>query len=318
MKSFGFRALLLSFIVSVNSLDAQEYNNPKLLILPFDSDGIDLVYVQTAESMLNSEIRKISDIKILSDNRTIGIADSTSCYSTECALKTGKKAGATEVAGCKLAALGEKVIVQYFLLDVQKEKPLMMDQMTAANLEDLGPVMKKLASNIVSVKSPGIHDTVGNIVKEETQQPFKRYSRKNIGVSFGYLFPTTGYDSNDKIFAINLHLGYELEKVAAGMLLGIRDGFAMSIYGDYLFTKTNVSPYAGGGFGYHWINHSTKEINTPYTYTVTKKADGFELTLNTGLRILRTYRFQILVNFEYIMTFNDYKDKAVVFTIGIL
>jgi hypothetical protein len=314
VKSFGFRALLLSFIVLVNSLDAQEFNNSRLLILPFDTTGIDPVSVQTAESILGSEIKKISKIDIIPENKTINIPDSTSCYSRDCALKVGKEVGATEVFACKLAPLGKKVIVQYFLLDVDSGKTLLMDQITAINLKALEFVMKKIATNIASVKRT---DT-NTMALQKTQEPLRKFSRKNIGVSFGYLFPTVGYDGDDKIFAINLHLEYELEKVAAGMLLGIRDGFAMGIYGDYLFSKKNVSPYAGGGFGYHWINHSTKKINTPYTYTVTKKADGFELTLNTGLRILRTYNFQILVNLEYIMTFTDYKDRAIVFTIGIL
>ncbi len=105
------------------------------------------------------------------------------------------------------------------------------------------------------------------------------------------------------------------------MLFGIRDGFAMNVYGDYLFSKTDICPYLGGAFGFHWITHSqnnyvavTQPGQAEYS---SKDSDGFELTFNTGLRVLHTYNFQILLNLEYIMTFNDYNDKAIVFTIGI-
>jgi hypothetical protein len=174
--------------------------------------------------------------------------------------------------------------------------------------------------NIAEDKIAKDNVQVGNIVQDETKESLRRSSRKNIGLSFGYLFPQDGYDNDDRSFTINLHLDYELQEMAAGMLLGIRDGFAMNVYGEYLFTQTDICPYAGGAFGFHWVTHSMVSSYNPYTnsYSEKKKGDGFELTLNTGLRVLHTYNFQILLNLEYIMTFNDYNDKAIVFTIGIL
>jgi hypothetical protein len=183
--------------------------------------------------------------------------------------------------------------------------------------------MKRIASNIVEMKTTEENAQVGNIVKEETEEPLRRSSRKNIGLSFGYLFPQNGYDNNDdKSFTINLHLDYELEELAVGLLLGARNGFAMNVYGEYLFSSTDICPYAGGAFGFHWVSHEQHQI-TPYdpgspVNTINKKSDGFELTFNTGFRLLHTYNFQVLLNLEYIMTFNDYDDQAIVFTIGIL
>ena len=49
-----------------------------------------------------------------------------------------------------------------------------------------------------------------------------------------------------------------------------------------------------------------------------RRGDGFELTLNGGLKLFRTYNFQILINFAYLATFNDYDDRATVFTIGLV
>ncbi len=323
MVNSGIKALLISLFILTGLLTAQEQTRKNLLILPFDANGIDPVYVQTAQSILRVEILKYEKIDLISPAKTLESLDGNDCFTTECAVEIGKRAGADQVAGCRLAALGEKIIVQYFLMVISSGKPLLMDQISAVSLEDLEPVMKRVASNIIEMKASESNVQVGNIVKEETTEPLRRSSRKNIGLSFGYLFPQNGYENDDKSFTINLHLDYEMEQMAVGMLLGVRDGFAMNIYGDYLFSRTDICPYVGGAFGFHWVTHPS------YGYTVTpqgsvsvdnsnKASDGFELTLNTGLRILHTYNFQILLNLEYIMTFNDYDDRALVFTIGIL
>ncbi len=319
MVTFRIKALLISLIFLTITLSAQD-KNTTLLILPFDSNGIDPVYVETAQSILRVEIGKIGKFDIISENKTGEVLNGTDCFSTECAIEIGKEAGALQVAGCKLAALGDKIIVQYFLVNTESGKTILIDQMTALTAEDLDPVMKRVASNIAEDKPAKDNVQVGNIVQEETKESLRRSSRKNIGLSFGYLFPQDGYDNDDRSFTINLHLDYELQEMAAGMLLGIRDGFAMNVYGEYLFTQTDICPYAGGAFGFHWVTHSMVSSYNPYTnsYSEKKKGDGFELTLNTGLRVFHTYNFQIMLNLEYIMTFNDYNDKAIVFTIGIL
>lgn len=320
MKTSYISAILFCLLFSILSVNAQiTPDSSDLLILPFDANGIDPVYVSTAESILNVELTK-SGRSIVPRDRTHEILDSSECYTAECALMIGKKAGVSEVTGCRLAALGEKIIVQYFLVEISSGKTLIMDQLAAENLEDLEPVMKRIASNIIEKRSSDKNAMVGNIVKQETNEPLRRSSRKNIGVSFGYLFPQYGYNNDDRSFTINLHLDYELEDFATGLLAGARDGFAMNIYGEYLFSRTDFCPFAGASFGFHWVSHSSVETYdyVTHTYSDKKKGDGFELGLKTGMRVLHTYNFQILFNLEYILTFNDFNDKAIVFTIGIL
>ena len=323
MTHSAIKALLISLFILTGILSAQEQNRKNLLILPFDANGIDPVYVQTAQSILRVEISKYGKIEVISEAKTEESLNGSDCFTTDCAVGVGQRAGADQVAGCRLAALGEKIIVQYFLMDVSSGKPLLMDQISAVSLEDLEPVMKRVASNIVEVKTSESNVQVGNIVQEETVEPLRRSSRKNIGLSFGYGFPQEGYDNDKKSFSLNLHLDYEMEDLAVGMLFGVRDGFAMNVYGDYLFSKTDICPYLGGAFGFHWVSHNRDNFTvvTEPGFTVnnsSKDTDGFELTFNTGLRVLHTYNFQILLNLEYIITFNDYNDKAIVFTIGIL
>ena len=197
-----------------------------------------------------------------------------------------------------------------------------MDQITATSIEELETVMKRIAKSVIEIKPANKNVEVGTILESESEESLRRNSNKNVGLSFGYLYPQNGYDDDDRSFVANLHLDYELEEYAVGMLLAIRKGFAINIYGDYLFTKTDFCPFIGGAFGFHWISHNNFRnsyyINNVNVSEKEKRSDGFEITANAGMRILHTYNFQILVNLEFIYTINDYDDTAIVFTIGIL
>jgi len=49
-----------------------------------------------------------------------------------------------------------------------------------------------------------------------------------------------------------------------------------------------------------------------------KRGDGLELIASTGIKAFRTYNFQVLLNLDYSYTFNDFDDRSLVFTIGLL
>lgn len=285
----------------------------KLAILPFSSSGLDQLSVQTAESMLRLEITKISTMSLFTEKQIKNAIGEESCDDIQCAVDAGKYLNTDQVFFCKMNPLGEKIIVQYYLIDIPSGKNLLVEQTTALSMEDLENVMKRVAKSIVNVKPFAESVEVGNVTETESIESLRRASRYNFGLTFGYLFPQSGYDDDkDKSFIFNLHFDYELPDYAVGLMLGIRHGFAMNVYGEYLITKTDVCPYIGGAFGFHWVAHED------FLFNEEKTGDGFELTLNGGLRLFHTYNFQVVLNFEYIMTFNDYNDKAFVFTIGIL
>ncbi|MCX6152065.1 MAG: hypothetical protein NTX22_16180 [Ignavibacteriales bacterium] len=302
--------LLLFNFLGLIVINGQEVQQEKIALLPFDSNGIDTISVQTAESILRLEINKLNKLGIISDKRIREVLSSTKCIDSECALKVGKELGASQVFGCKLATLGEKIIIQYFLMNVSTGKQILIDQITASKVEDLEVVMKRIAKSVVDIEPITKGAEVGNIMANESDKSVRRSSKKNFGVSFGYLYPQNGYESSDRVFVLDGRFDYEIEDYAVGMLIGIRKGFAMNIYSSYLFSRKDICPYIGGGFGFHWVSHSDGFIK--------KKADGFELTANTGIRILHTYSVQIVFNLELILTLNDYNDKAIVFTLGIL
>lgn len=318
MKPIAILIFLALFFINV---PAQNPESDKIVVLPIISNGIDLASVKTAESILRMELSKQSTLTVITQKRTLEAVGNESCSDEECAKDIGQKLDAKQALLCKLNPLGEKIIVQYILVETSTGKNLLSEQTTALNVEDLEPVMKRVAISVAKVLPFNANPEVGTIVGQESIESLRRASRYNFGVGFGYLYPDQGYDSDKKSFTINGYFDYEIQDYAVGLMLGARKGFAINLYGNYLFSRTDVCPYLGGSLGFHWVSSHQSSSNyytTYYPNPVNKAEDGIELGLKTGVRIFHTYNFQLFIQGEYIMTFNDYNDKAFVFTIGIL
>lgn len=309
MKSLFLSMAFLVFFTS--SIIAQETSTQKLVIVPLNSIGIEPAYVQTSESILRMEINRISTLDIISERRTREVMEDDYCDDTECAMEIGNALNADQVMLCNLNALGEKIIVQYALIELPSERRLVTDQTTALNVEDLEAVMKRVAVSVVTKQSFNKNVEVGSVVGKESVESLRRAARYNFGLGFGYLFPIHGYDNDKKSFTINAYFDYEVPDYAVGLMIGARNGFAINLYGNYLFTKTDVCPYLGASLGFHWVAHEDFFFDD-------KEGDGIGLGLIGGIKLFHTYTFQLFIQGEYIMTFNDYNDKAFVFTIGIL
>lgn len=316
------KRLILLFILflSVIRIEAQETpTKTNLVVLPIISKGLNQTDVYTSESILRMELGKQSNLNLISERKTLDVLNNSICDDEECAKQIGNKLRADQVLICKLNPLGEKIIVQYILVETSSGKNLLSELTTALNVEDLEPVMKRVAISVARLTPFDNNKEVGNIVGKESIESLRQAARFNFGVGFGYLYPQKGYNSDDKSFTLNAYFDYEIENYAVGLMMGGREGFAINLYGNYLLTKTDLCPYVGGALGFHWVTaHSTFITDTYSNNSSSKDEDGIELGLEAGLRIFHTYNFQLFIKGEYIMTFNDYNDRAFLFTIGIL
>ncbi len=308
---------LISFLLVLSifaSAYAQETISKKIVLLPLISSGIEYNSVKTAESILRMELSNEDNLTVVSEKKTLAALDNDDCEDEDCAKLIGEQLSADEVLICKLNPLGEKLIVQYQLVETSTGKNILSEQATAMDVEDLDAVMKRVAISVANKTPFNTNQEVGNIVKKESIESLRQKARYNFGVGFGYLFPSDGYDEdNKKSFTINAYFDYEIDDVAAGLMIGARKGFAINLYGNYLFSRTNVCPYLGGSLGFHWVAHENWLFGNE-----NKDGDGIELGLKSGVRLFHTYNFQFFIEVEYILTFNDFNDKAIVFTIGIL
>ncbi len=304
---------VIAFIAYI-SIPAQDVEKKTTVLLPVISNGIDLASVQTAESILRMELSNEKSISLISEKKTLSATGNENCSDEDCAKIIGEKLSAEQVLICKLNPLGEKLIVQYNLVQTSTGNNILSERATATSLEDLDAVMKRVAISVANRSPFNSNQEVGNIVKQETVVPLSQAARYNFGVGFGYLFPSDGYDNDKKkSFTINAYFDYEVKEYAVGLSLGAKKGFAINLYGNYLFSKTDVCPYLGTSLGFHWVAHED------WLYGEDEKdGDGIELGLAGGIRLFHTYNFQLFIQGEYIMTFNDYNDRAFVFTIGLL
>lgn len=311
MKKMIVQAAVLTILFFISCVNAQVTTPEKLVVIPFNTIGIDPGYVQTAESILRMEIKRISKLDIISERRTRDVLEDDYCDDTECAIEIGSILNADQVLLCNLNALGDKIIVQYTLLQIPSGKRLVADQTTALNVEDLEPVMKRVATSLITKKSFDENVEVGTVVANESVESLRRAARYNFGLGFGYLFPSHGYDDDNRSFTINAYFDYEVPEFAVGLMVGARNGFALNLYGNYLLSRTDVCPYIGTSLGFHWVAHDNFFFDD-------QEGDGIGLGLIGGVKLFHTYSFQLFIQGEYIMTFNDFNDKAFVFTIGIL
>ncbi|MEJ2537444.1 MAG: hypothetical protein P8048_10420 [Calditrichia bacterium] len=309
---FVLFSLLLVF-ASISYGQQPENAIQSLAILPFSAIGLCCVTIQTLESLLRQELAQSNHFTLIPEEQTYQATGEKACSEIACAVETGKKLSAQKVVMGNLSHLGSKIIFHYMLIDIASGQSVLSYNVSSRQVEDMDVVMKRVAASIVTGHAINQTAKVDNIMEAETITPRRRAARKYWGINFGYLYPTEGYDDVDKSFTLDLRIGYEINQVTVGTHFAARKGFAANVYSSYLFTKADVCPYLGGAFGFHWVSHEDFLY-----YDNNKSGDGFEVTANGGLRIFRTYNFQVLFNLDYIITFNDYNDKAVVFTIGLL
>lgn len=316
---FSTIALVLPLIFINQFLSGQ--SDSKIAILPFASVGVDESTVQSAQAIMRLEISAASNWNIVPEADVKNALGDQSCDEIACAVEIGTKVGASRVLICHLTGLGEKILVHYSLIDVTSGTTILKDNATALIVEDLDAVLKRVAASVTTNKS--IHQTaeVNNITANESLEPLRRGSNTLSGFTFGYLFPQDGYDNDDRSFTFDFRVAHEIEPFEVGILLAVRKGFAVNVFGNYLFTPKDMCPYLGGAFGFHWVKHDQYDYFDTQTQTYRqddRHTDGFELTANGGVKLFRTYNFQILLNFAYLATFNDYDDRATVFTFGLV
>lgn len=82
----------------------------------------------------------------------------------------------------------------------------------------------------------------------------------------------------------------------------------------------DFSPFVGASVGFHGVSHEQYYDGHDYStnHENNKREDGFEFLIKGGLLAFRTYDFRVVATVEYTMTFNDYNDRAIVLTLGVM
>jgi TolB-like protein len=314
MKMFLFAVAFLS--LSISSVVCAE---ERLAVLPLAGSGVDVSTQETTYLLLVSEISKLKKYDVISKTEIEALVGDRGCEELACAIEIGKQANATKVVYGSLNKLGEKVILQYTLADVSTGQTLISDDLSAMQVEDLDQVVKRVAMSIVQQTPVDKTVQVGLVTEQESQEAKTRKANTSTGIAWGYLYPQKGYDDREPVFVWDFRSVYELRHIAVDAVMGLRQGFAMNVSVLYVPGLKDFSPFAGAGVGFHGVSH--EQYYNGYNYSPdgsNKKQDGFEFVIKGGLLAFRTYDFRVVATVEYTMTFNDYNDRAIVLTLGVM
>ena len=214
--------------------------------------------------------------------------------------------------------LGEKLILQLRLIDVQSEQNLMADSMPLSAIEDLDMAMRRAAESIARRKPLQDLARVGEVMQNEGLNTRTRNARSTSTWQVGYLWPIgDSYDGHTRRFTGAFSQGIEERNFTAGFMASWREGPAALLYSDWLIRPADICPFVGAAAGFHWARHRKLNSDTQLFSSNFEYDDGFQVALRGGLLLLRTYDFQMVVQTEYVRTFNDHKGRTWMLTLGI-
>jgi hypothetical protein len=313
MKKVLFAVIFLSSSIHQFAC-AQE----RLAILPVRGSGVEVSTQETVYLLLQSEIRELKKYEVIPESDILPLLGDRNCSEAVCAVEIGKQAKASRVVYGSLNKLGEKIIFQYSLVDVSSGATLLADDLSALRVEDLDQVTKRVAASIVQQVPAEKTVEVGLVTEQESLEQETRKANSSWGIAFGYLYPQRGYDGKQRVFVWDFRSLYEMRHFAVDALLGIRQGAALNVGVLYFVSRKDFSPFVGAGVGFHAVSHEQIYAEVPPYGGQEEASDGVEFLIKGGLLAFRTYDFRVIANVEYSIALNDYNDRGVVVTIGMM
>ncbi len=261
------------------------------------------------------------------------------CEERDCAMKAASGANADEVVYASLHRLGTKWIFASAILHSDGSK-FFSQRLSATSIEDLEPVTKRIADAVLNRKSIEEVASLDNITdKEENKAPSRRRSLYSGGFALGYLFPVNnsyaivnngqscGYDSlgyytctstqTPKVYSQLIRLSWMNSwEFRDNLLLNADFVWAIPhvVGGDfnlnYVFNRTDYSPFLGGGIGLHYVID-------PSTVNTDKRNSGPALNVQGGMMLFRTYDVHVMLRGQYQVVFNSDVDHGFAADVGV-
>lgn len=298
-------------------------------VLPLVPTGVDSITVRVASGLLISELR--SQGVTVVDKRDLAPTESP-----QDAARLLTDSGAEFGIYGSLLQLGNKIIVEVSSVKVATAELAFTDRLTAESAEDLDVVIRRLATGIITGKKASATATVETVTAAEDKTPRRRATFSSAGLRAGYMWPTdNSWAGVTKMVAVDFVYGYETAKWQLEVVpfLGFRGGstndntaFDWAIFDfsfHYFLTQTDISPYLGGGLGFHSVA-AEEWVPSEYGYhdKINDSGTGFALNAGGGFVFFRTYDFHLTADLRYQYVTYTFKKlehdqaQSVMFTIG--
>ncbi len=325
---------MLKRVLTALALCASLIPAKTLLYLPVTGDLEKAADVSTVNELFKDALQATYGGDVKSAPRDTGAA----CTDKECIAKLAEAAGADAAVFSTVKRLGSKWIFSATIYN-SATKLMTNQRATAVNLEDLEAITKRVSDALMQGRTVDQVASLDNITgKEEESEPTRRRSLFNTGFSLGYLIPTAhryaylkdttlfkdgcGVKANceeRQLYSQMIRLAYlNSWEFRENMSMGFDLTWAMPnvVGGDinmqYLFTRTDISPFLGAGLG---IQYVVPLDDTTDSY---KRNSGPAVNLQGGMVFFRTYDIHLMARAQYQVVFNQDVDQGMIYDVGVV
>ncbi len=277
----------------------------KLLLLPMAGDADKAADISTVNQLYRDVVEAQFKGTLLSPPAGV------SCNDRECALKVAREARADGVIYSTLNRLGSKWIFSSTIMGVDGNN-VFNQRLTALSIEDFEAVTKRMADALLNRKETEQVASLDNITeKENTQEPERRRSLSASGVALGYLWPTNDSLQNQysQVIRVAWLNDWELRNnfvLGAELIWGVGASIGGDLNLNYVFSRTDISPFVGGGVGLHFYGYDN----------AADRRSGPTLNMQGGMFLFRTYDVHVRLRGQYQVTFNSDMDQGFILDAG--
>jgi hypothetical protein len=207
------------------------------------------------------------------------------------AVAAGRAAGASRAGVLRLVGLGATLRSTFTVYDASSGRPVHQDDMPADTAEDLDPAMERLAKGYAKGLSAASVAEIDTVTAKESRPIQRVEAARSFGFRLGMVWPNTSA-TLDHGTGVGMFWAYDTRAFLADLAIDGTWGqdvhqltFGFGAY--YPFSKTNVSPYLGGGVRYAWVDYGSFSNN------------GFQLYAAGGLIVGRLSTVSIRLQAEY-------------------
>ncbi len=210
-----------------------------------------------------------------------------------------------------LNRLGEMVIVNVQMFDVNTGTKVWFDQLKALTPDDLDPILQRVGQNIGSEVKATTIDDIYSVTNQESQELKKKESNNSFGIGINGMalmgqqssaYPPSGlslswsFDSRDYIFDIKPFWLFSKEANLIGLNLEMNKP---------LYNKS-TTPFVGGGISFSRTDLNYKAYDPNYG-SLTNNTSGYGLMVNAGGGYIfnRTGSTSVRVSANYVQGFYD-------------
>jgi len=294
-------ALLVAFSISATAA--------RVGVAPFSGAALSPEEARVARSLLVHDLQKARPNDLVVELRPEPLLERVPVLEL---LNEARGAGVDELVLISADRLGDKLMVQVRLLETAGEQNLLTDALPVAAVEDLDVVMERVAEALATRQPVSESRQVGRVLEKEGLNTRRRSAIRQSAIQAGYQWEIGGEGDDDtqRHFVASLSSGMEERAFDAGWSLSWRNGPALLLYSDWLMRPRDLCPFVGGAAGFHWFRFQEKAGDYDLD-------DGFHTSARAGLILYRTYEFQIVLQTEYAVTWNQRQDRAWLFSLGI-